>query len=93
MSMSDLSQAPSTALIEIDIRGQICPSCLLTTLREVNQYQAALRRADVALEVKTDSRDATSTIPAAVGNMGYPVAVDKAPEGYYLIRIGGRPRG
>lgn len=78
------------ALIEIDIRGQICPSCLLTTLREVNQHQAALKRGDLTLQVKTDSRDATSTIPAAVGNMGYPVAVEKVPAGYYLIRIGGR---
>jgi TusA-related sulfurtransferase len=78
-------------LIEIDIRGQICPSCLLTTLREVNQHQAGLKRREVALRVKTDSRDATSTIPAAVGNMGYPVTVEKE-EGYYLILICGRAR-
>ena len=81
---------PTETLIEIDIRGQICPSCLLTTLREVNQHQAALRRGELALRVMTDSRDATSTIPAAVGNMGYPVAVEKVPAGYYLIHIGGR---
>jgi TusA-related sulfurtransferase len=86
--MSDTSEA----LIEIDIRGQICPSCLLTTLREVNQRQAALKRREVALQVKTDSRDATSTIPAAVGNMGYPVVVEKA-QGYYLIRICGPSEG
>lgn len=86
--MSDATEE----LIEIDIRGQICPSCLLTTLREVNQRQAALKRGEVALQVKTDSRDATSTIPAAVGNMGYPVAVEKA-QGYYLIRICGPSEG
>jgi TusA-related sulfurtransferase len=68
----------SEELIEIDIRGQICPSCLLTTLREVNRRQAELRRGEVTLQVKTDSRDATATIPAALGNMGYPVAVEKA---------------
>jgi TusA-related sulfurtransferase len=81
----------SDELIEIDIRGQICPSCLLTTLREVNQRQAGLKRGELSLRVKTDSRDATSTIPAAVGNMGYPVMVEKE-QGYYLILIGGRPR-
>jgi TusA-related sulfurtransferase len=85
--MSNASQE----LIEIDIRGQICPSCLLTTLREVNQRQAELKAGEVSLRVKTDSRDATSTIPAAVGNMGYPVTVEKR-EGYYLILIDGRPR-
>lgn len=78
-------------LIEIDIRGQICPSCLLTTLREVNQRQAELKAGQVSLRVRTDSRDATSTIPAAVGNMGYPVTVEKK-QGYYLILIEGRPR-
>ena len=78
-------------LIEIDIRGQICPSCLLTTLREVNQRQAELKAGQVSLRVRTDSRDATSTIPAAVGNMGYPVTVEKK-QGCYLILIEGRPR-
>jgi TusA-related sulfurtransferase len=83
--MSDTSEE----LIEIDIRGQICPSCLLTTLREVNLRKAALKQGGVVLRVRTDSRDATATIPAAVGNMGYPVAVEKA-EGHYLILISGR---
>lgn len=73
-------------LIEIDIRGRICPSCLLTTLREVNRYQADLKCGETALQVRTDSREATATIPEAVGNMGYAVTVDKA-EGHYLILI------
>jgi TusA-related sulfurtransferase len=81
----------SEELIEIDIRGQICPSCLLTTLREVNQRKGGLKRGEVALRVKTDNRDATSTIPDAVGNMGYAVTVDKE-QGYYLISICRRPR-
>ncbi len=85
--MSDTSEE----LIEIDIRGQICPSCLLTTLREVNLRKAALKQGGVVLRVRTDSRDATATIPAAVGNMGYPVAVEKA-DGHYLILISGRPQ-
>jgi TusA-related sulfurtransferase len=81
----------SEELIVIDIRGQICPSCLLTTLREVNQRKAALKGGEVTLRIKTDSRDATSTIPAAVSNMGYPVTVEK-DQGYYLIFIGDQPR-
>lgn len=81
---------PPAPLIEIDIRGQICPSCLLTTLREVNRHQADLKRGATALRVRTDSREATATIPEAVGHMGYAVTVDK-DQGHYLIRIERRP--
>lgn len=81
----------SSPLIEIDIRGQICPSCLLTTLREVNQHQADLKGGEAALRIRTDSREATATIPEAVGNMGYDVTVEKA-EGHYLILIQRPPK-
>lgn len=81
---------PTVRLIELDIRGQICPSCLLTTLREVNQHQTELKRGETGLQVRTDSREATSTIPEAVGNMGYAVTVEKA-EGHYVIQIRHRP--
>lgn len=73
--------------IECDIRGQICPSTLLTTLRELNRLKAPLREGAVQLVIKTDSRDATSTIPHAARNMGYQVAVEKCL-GYYQLVIG-----
>jgi len=72
--------------IELDIRGQVCPSCLLLTLRDINNHHAALSEGRARLTVLIDSRDATGTIPAAVKNMGLTAQVDKV-EDYYRIVI------
>lgn len=77
-------------LIEYDIRGQICPSALLMTLREVNQRQLQIRDGQVALRIMTDNRQATTTIPDAVKNMGYGVSVSRQ-EGHYEIVIAAKP--
>ncbi len=77
------------AVIEFDIRGQICPSALLITLREVNQHKQELRAGSTRLRVRTDNRDSTITIPDALSNMGYAVEVTKN-EGYYLVEVRGR---
>ena len=69
-----------------DIRGQICPSCLLFTLREVNKKQSVLKEGKTQILIKTDNRDATSTIPDTISSMGYDSTVEKK-EGYYEIRI------
>jgi TusA-related sulfurtransferase len=79
--------ASQRELVEYDIRGQICPSTLLTALREVNRRRAELKAGKVCLSFKTDNRDATGTIPEAISNMGYMVKVDKA-DGYYTILVG-----
>jgi TusA-related sulfurtransferase len=76
----------TTETIEVDIRGQVCPSCLLLTLREVNKHYAALVEGSARLVVLIDSRDATGTIPATVQNMGLASRVDKV-EGYYRVSI------
>jgi TusA-related sulfurtransferase len=73
--------------LEFDIRGQVCPSSLLTTLREINRNHKALKAGTLLLIVKTDARDATSTIPQMVKNMGYAVSVIKEG-GYYCIMVG-----
>lgn len=70
-----------------DIRGQICPSCLLFTLREVNEQRDALKNSRLKIVIKTDNRNATSTIPDAVASMGYASTVEKTSEGYYRIVI------
>ena len=72
-----------------DIRGQVCPSTLLVTLREVNESFDALSRGERQLEVLTDSRKATQTIPEAVGNMGLIVDI-VSRDGYYAILIAGK---
>lgn len=73
--------------IAVDMRGQICPSSLLTALEQVNAHKVALRAGEILLEIKTDNRDATATIPGVVTNMGYEVRVVKR-SGYYEILIG-----
>ena len=73
--------------IKVDMRGQVCPSTLLIALEQVNTHKAALRAGEVLLEIKTDNRDATATIPGTVMNMGYDAVVTKM-KGYYEILIG-----
>jgi len=70
--------------IKLDIRGQICPSCLLLTLREVNNHAKELRNGQCAVEVLTNDRQATDTIPAAINKMGFHVEVDKNEQGYRI---------
>jgi TusA-related sulfurtransferase len=75
-----------TQIIVHDIRGQICPSSLLFTLREVNREQDALKEDGTRLIIWTDNRDAIATIPETVSSMGYATRVEKK-EGYYQIEI------
>lgn len=72
-------------MIEFDIRGQICPSSLLTALREVNNHKKALKRGDAQLVILTDNRDSTTTIPDSIRNMGYDVQVDKDHDSYRIL--------
>lgn len=74
-------------VINLDIRGQICPACLLISLKEINKHKGLLRNGEAILIVKTDHRDATRTIPDAATAMGYSVAVEKK-KGYYEITVG-----
>lgn len=72
-------------IIEQDVRGQVCPSCLLITLRHVNEQKDHLRSGQAELHILTDSRYATTTIPNAVGNMGYAVEVQKEQGNYRIV--------
>ncbi len=72
--------------IDFDIRGQICPSTLLTALRAFNTHRERLRGKAVRLRFLTDNRDCTTTIPRAAENMGYAATVSRN-EGYYLIEV------
>ena len=66
-----MNDSSTNDVIVHDIRGQICPSCLLFTLREVNEQRDALKNKNTRLIIKTDNRDATATIPEALTSMGY----------------------
>lgn len=70
--------------ITLDISGQLCPSCLLLTLKELNQHAAAVRDGHTEIVVTTDDRQATTTIPDAVGKMGYAAEVTRVDAGYRI---------
>jgi TusA-related sulfurtransferase len=74
--------------IEYDIRGQICPSSLLTALREINSHEEPLRERAVCLRFLTDNRDCVTTIPESARNMGYAADV-RREQGCYLIEVSG----
>ena len=78
-------------IIVHDIRGQICPSSLLFTLREVNKEEQALKEERLRIVIMTDNRNAIATIPEAVSSMGYATTIEKK-EGYYQIEIRARKK-
>jgi TusA-related sulfurtransferase len=73
--------------VVLDIRGQVCPSSLLITLRSVNEHRVAINDDEVVLKVMTDSRDAIVTIPNAVHNMGFIANFEKMQDGHYELSI------
>jgi TusA-related sulfurtransferase len=75
-----------TREVELDIRGQICPSTLLTALKTVNEHRADLQAGSLRLSFLTDNRDAVATIPDTVRHMGYGVRVAKEA-GAYRVTI------
>jgi hypothetical protein len=72
--------------IELEIYGQVCPSCLLLALKAVNTNAPALRRGEAEVVILTDDRQATTTIPDATTRMGFQSEVVRNHAGY-RIRI------
>ncbi len=77
-----------TKIIDIDIRGQICPSCLLMTLKEITRNADAIRSGEVHIAVLTDDRQATATIPATAERMGFRAEVRHDAAGYRINIFG-----
>ena len=76
--------------VVLDIRGQVCPSTLLSALKEINELRDRLRSGEVKIVVLTTNRSATGTIPTAAENMGYRSEVTE--EGtHYRIEISQNP--
>ena len=71
---------------DYDIRGQICPSTLLTALQEINRYKLQLKNDGMILCFWTDNREAIATIPEAARNMGYQADVSKR-DGAYAVTV------
>lgn len=72
--------------IQLNLAGQICPSCLIQTLKVLNDNTEDLRQGGSEIVVRTDHRDATRTVPETVMSMGYSVTVNKN-DGIYEITI------
>ncbi len=71
-------------IVEIDVCGQICPSSLLTALKEVNARKDALRNGEIQLDILTDNHDSTNRVSEAVGNMGYAVKTEDQQQHYRI---------
>ena len=78
------AENPDVEIVELDMRGQICPSCMLLALKQVNEVAGELKQATKELHILTDSRQATSTIPEAVGKMGYQVDITCQDDAYHI---------
>ena len=76
-------------IIKFDIRGQICPATLLIALKEMNRHSRQLEEGTVKLIFLTDNRDALTTIPESVTNMGYSVNVTRNETSYSIEVCGG----
>jgi TusA-related sulfurtransferase len=70
--------------IQLDIHGQLCPSCLLLALKAMNEHGKSLRQGETEIVVMTDDRQATSTIPEAAARMGYRSDVSQTGNGYRI---------
>ena len=68
----------------LDIRGQICPSCLLIALKEVTTNADKINAKEFNILILSDDRHATATIPDAVHKMGLATTVDKTDAGYEI---------
>ena len=78
--------SPKKEIMEFDIRGQMCPSCLLIALKEINKLQDVIKNGKKELHILSNDRQSTGTIPDAVKNMGYQVLIVKE-QGWYRIKI------
>lgn len=79
---------PDKKLIELNIFGEVCPSCLLLALNEMNVHGKKLKKGAAELLISTDHRDATRTITESARAMGFEVDVKKI-DTYYEIRVNG----
>jgi TusA-related sulfurtransferase len=73
-------------LLELDLRGQICPATLLKSLRELNRLKGDLNNGCSRLDILTSNRDSMATVSDAASSMGYKVAV-RQDDAHYRVSI------
>lgn len=72
-------------IIEVDVCGQLCPSTLLISLKEVNMLKQSLLNGETQLDILTDNHDSTNRVCEAIGNMGYQVDVEDRKNFFRII--------
>lgn len=81
-----MDEIESVNSVNLDLRGQICPATLLMSLKRLNEMKGELKTGASRLNILTDHRDATVTVPEAASNMGYSVTVAKQDR-HYVITV------
>ncbi len=71
--------------IDIDMRGQVCPATLLVAMDKLNKHRDAIKKGLEELCIKTDNREAITTIPTTARNMGYSVNVTQMDSFYQIV--------
>jgi TusA-related sulfurtransferase len=80
-----MSNEAATRTIQVDMRGQVCPSTLLVAMDNLNRNAQELRSGTVRLLIITDNREALHTIPATAENMGYIAKITKTTSHYEIL--------
>lgn len=80
-----MSNEPEARTIEVDMRGQVCPSTLLVALDNLNRHASGLQNGSIRLLIVTDNREALHTIPATAENMGYATGITKMADRYEIM--------
>jgi TusA-related sulfurtransferase len=72
-------------VVELDLRGHVCPASLLISLKQLNAMRESLSNGETSLRVLTDNRESVPTISNAARSMGYAVTVEHADAHYVLL--------
>lgn len=80
-----MKNEPEARIIQVDMRGQVCPSTLLVAMDSLNRHGDALQSGALRLLIITDNREALHTIPVTAENMGYAAHITKTASHYKLL--------
>ncbi|GAB4232564.1 MAG: hypothetical protein OHK0028_08020 [Deltaproteobacteria bacterium] len=83
-----MKPAPRSGIVELDLRGHICPASLLISLKKMNAMREALSSGEAALRILTANRESVPTITDAARTMGYSVTVERT-EAHYILLVEG----
>lgn len=80
-----MKNEPAAKIIQVDMRGQVCPSTLLVAMDSLNRYASDLQSGALRLLIITDNREALHTIPVTAENMGYAAQITNTASHFELL--------